>query len=219
VSVTVDIDTGAARARMARSAEAFLAAQRHSRVVRRLRWMLPVGVVVIAVVFALLSLIATLASRISIGSISLQGNQLVMERPRLTGFDSQRRPYEVMAEMARQDIGSPKRFELRRIDASMSFGANGRARVTANEGTFDGDAETFHVRGDIEVTTNIGYTARMEEALVDLKRAGMVTERPVEARNGQDMIRADRLEVSESGAVMVFEGNVRLTITGAEIAP
>jgi lipopolysaccharide export system protein LptC len=217
--LSVFADTGSDSGRMARSRDAFVAAHRHSRTVRRLRWMLPASALIIALLFAVTSLVMSLVGRFSIGSISMQGNQIVMERPRLTGFDGQRRPYEVAAEVARQDISSPKKFDMQRVDASMSFGSSGRARVTADTGHFDGDREVFVARGNIEVTTNVGYVARLEEAEVDLKRATMRSDRPVEARSGQDSIRADRLDVQESGAVVVFEGNVRMIIHSAGIDP
>ncbi len=196
--------------RAARSREAFMAAHRHSRLVRRLRWMLPVGVGALALLFGLAALVTSLIGGVSIGSISLQGNQLVMERPKLTGFDSARRPYEVMADVARQDVTAGRRFQLERVDANMSFGANGRARVVADEGLYDGEAETFHARGNIRVTTNIGYEVRMQEARVDLRGAALISDMPVEVRHVDDTIVSDRLEVRDNGAVIVFDGNVRV---------
>lgn len=201
MTTTADSELRAAR---------FARAERHSRLVRRLRWLLPGLAVTAFGLFVVTSWLATLVEGVSIGPLRLQGTSLVMETPRLTGFDSQRRPYELTAVRARQDVREPRRVELERLDARMGLAANGSVRVVADRGFYDGEKETFRAEGNVRVTSTLGYEMLLEEAFVDIRAQTMVSERPVEGRYGQDRIFADRLQSSRSGEVVVFEGNVQV---------
>ena len=91
-------------------ARKFRMAQRHSRRVRLLRWLLPSAAVsVLAIVtffvwFDPLRFYRNLP--VDFGRISITDNKLTIEAPKLTGFTQDRRPYWVTAESAAQDLGA-----------------------------------------------------------------------------------------------------------------
>lgn len=194
----------------------FARAVRHSRLVRRLRWLLPGLAVTAFGLFVLTSWLATLVEGVSIGPLRLQGTSLVMASPRLRGFDSQRRPYELTAERARQDVREPRRVELDELDARMGLGASGTVRVLAERGFYDGEAETFRAEGNVRVTSTLGYEMLLEEAFVNIRAQTIVSERPVEGRYGQDRIFADRLNSTGNGEVVIFDGNVHVIFNPRE---
>src|SRR5260370_631411 len=82
----------------------FRAAARHSRLVRFLRIAIPAGIVSIAAVI----LVATFLNPFRLiadfpidpGKISLSGTKIIMELPRLSGFTTDSRPYELTARAA-----------------------------------------------------------------------------------------------------------------------
>jgi lipopolysaccharide export system protein LptC len=192
-------------------ARRFAQAERHSRLVRRLRWLLP-GLAGLALgLFALTSWLSSLVEGVSMGPITLSGTSLEMASPRLTGFDSQRRPYELVAHRARQDIREPRKVALDQLDARLGLAANGSVRVVADRGFYDGESETFRAQGNVRVTSTLGYEMLLEEAFVDIRAQTLVSERPVEGRYGEDRIFADRMESSRNGEVVVFDGNVQVT--------
>lgn len=191
-------------------AERFEMARRHSRLVRRLRWLLPASAVLGLVLFVGAGWVRSLLPSVSIGPISLTDGALVMNNPRLSGFDNQRRPYELTAERARQNVSSPRKVELETMSARMNLAANGWLRLTADRGFYDGDVETFTARGNVHVASTLGYEMLLDEAAVDIKKQSMVTTSPVEGRQGENRIYAERMTASEGGAVVVFEGRVRV---------
>lgn len=190
-------------------AKKFRRARRHSRVVRVLRWLLPVSTIAGLGLFAGVGAITSAFPDISIGPLQLQGTSLVMNSPRLTGFDRQRRPYEIVADRARQDIRTPKIVDLETVRIRMDLAANGWMRVTSQSGTYDGDAQTFRGVGTVRVTSSMGYELDLEEALVHIRERTLVSDKPVQARQRENRIDAERMRVSEGGEVIVFEGNVR----------
>jgi len=104
---------------------AFRVAARHSRLVRFLRLAIPAGiaaivsVLLVATFFNPFRLIA--AFPIDPGKISLSGTKIVMELPRLNGFTTDSRPYELTARAAAQDLTKPEILELKDISAQVEL--------------------------------------------------------------------------------------------------
>ena len=97
---------------------AFRAARRHSRLVRILRITVPVvvmmGLTIVALItyFNPLRMLAKLP--INIDNLVVSGTKVTMEQPRLSGFTSDARAYELTADTAAQDMTKPDIVELRR---------------------------------------------------------------------------------------------------------
>ena len=90
-------------------------AVRHSRRVRFLRRAIPIAAVLAVVFLFALTWFNPFAryGGISIGPISVSGTRVVMDAPRLRGFQDETRPYEVTAEDASQDVREPHLVDLR----------------------------------------------------------------------------------------------------------
>jgi lipopolysaccharide export system protein LptC len=175
-----------------------------------LRWLLPATAVLGLVLFAGAGWLRSLVPGVTMGPISLTGGALVMSNPRLTGFDNQRRPYELTADRARQNVSTPRKVELDAMVARINLAANGWLRLTADSGLYDGDNETFRAWGNVHVASTLGYDMLLDDALVNIKAQTLVTEGPVEGRQGENRINAERMSAQEGGAVIVFEGRVRV---------
>ena len=89
----------------------FAAAARHSRVVRVLRVAVPVavilamtGVVAVSIFNPFRILMPKLP--VQIDNLVVSGSKITMENPHLAGFSADRRPYEVRAKAAIQDLAA-----------------------------------------------------------------------------------------------------------------
>jgi lipopolysaccharide export system protein LptC len=201
----------------------FRAAARHSRFVRFLRMAIPAvilavaAVIVVATFFNPFRLIS--AFPIDPGKISLSGTKIVMELPRLNGFTSDSRPYELTARAAAQDITKPEILELKDIDARVELKDGQHVTIKSINGVYDTKGESLKLNDHIVLTSNTGYEARLSEATVNVSTGNIVSESPVEVKLLNGWLNANRLEVMENGDLIRFGGGVELTLNSEQTAP
>lgn len=201
-------------ATVTRDAAAFRAARRHSRIVRLLRKAIPIGS---ALAFAMLVLAPILnpfngIGGLSLGPISLSGSKVTMEKPRLTGFRKDNRPYEVTAASAAQDIRKPNVVELNLMNARVETESGGWVRLESRTGIFDSQKEQMQLNEQIKVATDAGYEAFLKTADIDFKAGTIRSKDPVAVNMGAIRITADTLDVSDNGKIIVFQGRVNTLI-------
>jgi lipopolysaccharide export system protein LptC len=194
----------------------FRAARRHSRLVRLLRIAVPVTVVV-AVLITVLSVyvldplrqLAKLPG--SIGGLVVSGTSITMQQPRMSGFTQDRRPYVVTARAATQDVTKPDTVQLLDLNATIEFKDAGKFELTARSGLFESKQDRLTLQDDILVNS-AAYQAKLSEAVVNVRTNHMVSEHPVEVTMKQGTVNANRLEVTNSGEVIRFEGGVTMVL-------
>ncbi len=199
----------------------FRAAARHSRVVRFLRFAIPAGIAAIASIL----LVATFfnpfrliaAFPIDPGKISLSGTKIVMELPRLTGFTTDARPYELTARAAAQDLTKPEILELKDINAQVELKDGQHVTITSLTGVYDTKGELLRLNDHITVNSSSGYEGHLSEATINVASGNIVSENPVELRLPNGLLNANRLEVMENGAVILFGGGVEMTINPDQV--
>jgi lipopolysaccharide export system protein LptC len=191
-------------------------AGRHSIVVRVVRIGLPIAVVVgltalvLNTYFQPMQMFEKLPS-VS-GKLAVQGSKITMELPRIAGFTRDSRAYELNAETAVQDITKPDIVELQNLRAKMELQDKDVVQVTANSGTYNTKADKIVLRDQIIVTSQQGYKAVLREAAVEMKKGNVVSDQPVEITLPSGMLKANRLEILESGGVIRFERGVVLDL-------
>jgi lipopolysaccharide export system protein LptC len=193
-------------------------ARRHSVLVRVVRIALPAAVIVgltglvLNTYFKPMQIFEKLPS-IS-GKLAVQGSKITMELPRIAGFTRDARAYELNAETAVQDITRPDIVELQNLRAKMELQDKDVVQVTANAGTYNTKADRIMLRDQIVVTSQQGYKALLREAAVEMKKGNVISEQPVEITLPNGMLRANRLEITDSGEVIRFERGVVLNLDG-----
>lgn len=194
-----------------RRADAFVAAARHSRRVRfiRVAILASVGLGALGLAGALFLGGRKPPEGISLGSIGVEGSRVTMSLPKLTGFRSDLRPYEVTARAATQDLKAPTLIELVDLDARIGMGDQGVGHVTARKGRYDNVKETLRLEEDVVMRTDRGYELRLSEGDIDFKAGSLASDKPVEGLMRASTVRADRLRVTDGGRKLVFEGRVR----------
>ena len=196
---------------------AFLAARRHSRLVRVLRVAVPAVVSVALIVVILITYLNPLRMLaklpINIDNLVVSGTKVTMEQPRLSGFTRDARAYELTADTAAQDMTRPDIVELRNIRAKVEMQDKSTMELNAATGLYDAKAETLRLDRDIVLNSSTGYQGRLSEALVDIRKGNVISEHPVEIRLLQGTLNANRLDIIDSGEVIRFHGGVVMDMT------
>ena len=201
----------------------FRAAARHSRFVGFLRFAIPAGIaaivaiILVATFFNPFRLIA--AFPIDPGKISLSGTKIVMELPRLHGFTTDSRPYELTARAAAQDLTKPEVLELKDISAVVELKDGQRVTIKSINGVYDTKGEMLRLNDHITLNSTSGYQGRLSEATVNVTTGNIVSESPVELKLPNGLLNANRLEVVDNGALILFGGGVEMTLTPEQVRP
>ncbi len=213
MSVGVSSSNRAGR-RVTRGGDAYGAALRHSGRVRFLRRAIPVGAFLAVLAIVGISLLAPLGAigGLSLGPVSLSGTKITMSAPKLRGFREGTQPYELTASAATHDTRSPKLIELATIDGHVTLKDQGRAHLSADSGLYDSQKEQLALDGNVRVTTERGYDARLKSAFVDFKAGTVTSKQPVEVTITGATITADTLDVTDNGQHITFAGRVQATI-------
>jgi lipopolysaccharide export system protein LptC len=201
----------------------FRSAARHSRLVRFLRFAIPAVIVFIAAVI----LVATFfnpfrlitAFPIDPGKVSLSGTKIVMELPRVTGYTTDQRPYELTAHAAVQDLTNLEVLELKEISANVELRDGQHVNITSIHGVYDTKAEVLRLNDHIIINSSSGYEGRLSEATVHISSGNIVSESPVEVKLPSGLLNANRLEVRNNGAMIKFGGGVEMNLKPEQMRP
>jgi lipopolysaccharide export system protein LptC len=200
----------------------FRSAARHSRLVRFLRFTIPAAIVMIAAYLLFKTFFnPKLITNFPIdpGKITLSGTKIVMELPRLTGFTTDSRPYEMTARAAAQDLTRPDILELKDIDGRVEMQDGQHITIKSINGVYDTRGELLKLNDHITLTSSSGYEGRLSEATVNVTRGSVVSDSPVEVKLPNGMLNANRLQVMENGAVIVFSGGVEMKLNPEQARP
>lgn len=191
-------------------------AQKHSRRVRWLRIALPIvagiGVLVVTLFLLVDPLRVYRQLPVQFSNISIEGNRITMEAPKLTGFTRDKKPYNVTAASAVQDLTQPNIVELHDIEGSVDQASRGGTEVRAKSGVYDIKAENLQLHGGIEIHSEAGYHVYLNDAFIEVRKGRMMTKNPVNATFPDGSLQAARAEILEHGAVVVFDGGVRVEL-------
>ena len=185
--------------------------RRHSRRVRILKFALPTAAVLLTVGLIGNAVVSSLSGgAIDIRSLTLEGGRLVMDNPNLEGMTAQNRPYEMKARRAIQSVSEPDVVNLEEITARLPIGTSEWADVNAATGTLYRDRNQLEIDSPVELKTSDGLTAHLKSALIDTNAGSVSSDETVKIDYEGSTVTADSMNVSQGGAVLVFERNVRV---------
>jgi lipopolysaccharide export system protein LptC len=195
----------------------FAIAARHSRMVRVLRIAVPAvvglamaGVVAISIFNPFRALMKQLP--VDMDNLVVSGSKITMESPHMSGFTPDQRPYEVWAKTATQDLTDPDRVELKTLRAKVLQEDRSTVTLEARTGLFDTKAQLLDLRKDIFLQSSTGYEARLSQALLDIGKGTVTSEEPVDVKLLNGTLTADKLRITEKGALVRFEGHVVMNL-------
>jgi lipopolysaccharide export system protein LptC len=195
----------------------FAIAARHSRLVRILRIAVPAvvglamaGVVAISIFNPFRALMKQLP--VDMDNLVVSGSKITMEAPHMSGFTPDQRPYEVWAKTATQDLTDPDHVELKTLHAKVLQEDRSTVTLEARTGLFDTKAQLLDLRKDILLQSSTGYEARLSQAMLDIGKGTVTSEEPVDVKLLNGTLTADRLRITEKGALVRFEGHVVMNL-------
>ena len=195
----------------ARRAKAFQEAARHSGRVRFLRRFIVLGalaVVSATVAITVFDPFRVLVKAVTVDKIGLDGSRVTMDKPKLSGFQKDGRAYSLTAATGVQDLKKPTLIELTEIEARIGMADKSNAQITAPKGLYDSTAETMEMSGDVNVRSDSGYDLRMTRVRMEFKTNHMASSEPVSLTMKSGTVKADTIEVLDTGHHIVFEGHV-----------
>jgi lipopolysaccharide export system protein LptC len=194
----------------------FATAARHSRRVRFLRVAIPVVVVIALAVTTLLSIFnpwrMIVKLPLNIGNLVVSGTKITMESPRLSGFTPDKRAYELSARAAAQDLTNPNQVELNDMHAKIELEDKSTVQLDARKGVFDTKTEMLKLDESIILRSSTGYEGHLQEAIVDIQAASVVSTKPVSLKLLNGTLDARNLAISEGGDVVRFDGGVSMVL-------
>lgn len=193
--------------------KAFRAARRHSRNVRVLRLLLPAaGVLAVAGLFALTRLGLPIPVNLSSAGLNITSEAVIMEQPRLTGFDGDNREYAVSAARAIQPLATANRLNLEEIEATITVVGQGVTTIRSGSGLYDHSARTLRLEDGITVNNVGGYALSLIDADIDFGAGTMRSDKRVTVTYADSEVTAERFLATENGKHLIFDGSVRTTV-------
>jgi len=195
----------------------FAIAARHSRMVRVLRIAVPAAVVLSMAVIVGVSIFNPFRMLlpklpIDMDNLVVSGTKITMEAPHLAGYTPDKRPYEIQAKTATQDLTDPDHVELKTLRAKVLMEDRSTLTLDALRGMFDNKQQTLDLHKDIFLQTSTGYEARLSQAFVDMGKGTVTSEEHVDVKLTNGTLSSDRLRITGGGEVVRFEGNVLMNL-------
>ena len=195
----------------------FAVAARHSRMVRLLRIAVPAAVLLSLAAIAGVSVFnpfRMLMPKLPLdsGNLVVSGTKITMESPHLAGYTPDRRPYELVATTAVQDITDPDHVQLNNLRTKLLMEDQSTLFLDARTGIFDNKQQQLDLRKDILLRTTTGYEARLSQAFVDMAKGTVDSDEHVDVKLTNGTLSSDRLRITGGGEVIRFEGHVVMNL-------
>jgi lipopolysaccharide export system protein LptC len=204
----------------------FKIAARHSRMVRVLRIAVPAAVILAMATVVGVSIFNPFRLLLpklplDVGNLVVSGTKITMESPHLAGYTTDRRPYELWAKTATQDLTDPDHVDLKKLRAKLLMEDQSTVTLDALNGLFDSKEQLLDLHKDIYLETTTGYQAWLSQAFVDMGKGTVTSEEHVDVKWADGTISADKLRITGGGEVVRFEGNVVMNLDklGDQAAP
>jgi lipopolysaccharide export system protein LptC len=195
----------------------FAIAARHSRMVHVLRIAVPGAVILSLATIILVSVFNPFRMLLpklplDIGSMVISGTKITMESPHLAGYSQDRRPYEVWAKTATQDVTDPDHVQLKTLRGKVLMEDQSTVTLEAVNGSMDTKQQLLDLHKDIYLQTTTGYEAWLSQAFVDMAKGTITSDEHVDVKWADGKISSDRMKITGGGEVVRFDGNVVMNI-------
>src|SRR5579872_5497059 len=195
----------------------FAIAARHSRMVRALRVAVPAAVILSLATIILVSIFNPFRMLLpklplEMGNLVVSGTKITMESPHLSGYSQDRRPYEVWAKTATQDVTDPDHVELKTLRGKVLMEDQSTVTLEAVNGLMDTKQQLLDLHKDIYLQTTTGYEAWLSQAFVDMGKGTVTSDEHVDVKWSDGKISADTMKVTGGGEVVRFDGHVVMNI-------
>src|SRR6202020_95109 len=195
----------------------FAIAARHSRLVASLRLAVPAAVILSLATIVLVSVFNPFRMLLpklplDMGGMVVSGTKITMESPHMAGYSQDRRPYEVWAKTATQDVTDPDHVELKTLRGKVLMEDQSTVTLEAVNGLMDTKQSLLDLHKDIYVQTTAGYEAWLSQAFVDMNKGTVTSDEHVDVKWADGRISADKMKITGGGEVVSCAGIVVINI-------
>jgi lipopolysaccharide export system protein LptC len=195
----------------------FAIAARHSRLVRALRIAVPAAVILSMAAIVTVSIFNPFRMLLpklplEMDNLVVSGTKITMESPHMSGYTQDRRPYEVWAKTATQDVTDPDHVDLKTLRAKVLMEDQSTVTLDALNGLMDTKQQLLDLHKDIYLRTTTGYEAWLSQAFVDIVKGSVTSEEHVDVKWADGTVSADKLRITGGGEVVRFDGHVVMNI-------
>ena len=122
----------------------------------------------------------------------------------MSGYSQDRRPYEVWAKTATQDVTAPDHVELKTLRGKVLMQDQSTVTLEAVDGLMDTKQQLLELRKDIYLQTTQGYEAWLNQAFVDMGKGTVTSDEHVDVKWADGKISADKMKISGGGEIVAF---------------
>jgi len=148
----------------------------------------------------------------SFEGINLSGKGLKMINPRYSGGSKKLGRYKVEAEYAYQKITATHILELHKITGNILRPDNKSLKLKAHAGVYDTEKEYLNLSGGVDITTNQGMEAHLQNAKINMKNQTITSDKPVQMKVNGNVINANNMRLDIAGKHVLFGGGVKVKL-------
>jgi len=185
----------------------------HDRVVRILRYGLPlvIGVVAAVLVFSPFTQRAEISFLLSKDKVEMAKERMKVTRAEYRGQDAKGQPFALLAGSAVQKSSAEPIVRMTDLSGAIKL-ADGPATIVAKDSAYNMDTEKVAVPGLLRVKSAGGYRIDASNVAVDLKTRSLIGQNGVNGTLNIGTFSANQLTADLDKRVVRLQGNARLRI-------
>ncbi|MGO8780846.1 MAG: LPS export ABC transporter periplasmic protein LptC [Rhodomicrobium sp.] len=149
---------------------------------------------------------------ISVGNVGMNGSEVTMTAPKMSGMRPNGQPFELKGTSGSQDILQPNVVKLFGVDAKIGLDDSSTSIITAGSGIYDSSRNMIWLKGSVHIVNDSGYDVRMPTAFVDIKSSALMTRAPVVMLLNGGRVVANTMNIEDDGHKITFDGDVRSVV-------
>jgi len=185
----------------------------HDRVVRILRYGLPlvIGVVAAVLVFSPFTQRTEISFLLAKDKVDMASERMKVTRAEYRGQDAKGQPFALLAGSAVQKSSAEPIVRMTDLSGAIRLN-DGPATIVAKESAYNMDTEKVAVPGLVQVRSANGYRIDASNVAVDLKTRSLVGQDGVNGALNIGQFSANQLSADLDQRVVRLQGNARLRI-------
>ncbi|WP_374524730.1 LPS export ABC transporter periplasmic protein LptC [Sphingopyxis sp.] len=185
----------------------------HDRIVRILRYGLPlvIGVVAAVLVFSPFTQRAEISFLLAKDKVQMAQERMKVTRAEYRGQDSKGQPFALLAGSAVQKSSAEPIVRMQDLSGAIRL-KDGPATIAAAAGQYDMDTEKVSVPGTVKVRSADGYAIDASNVAIDLKGRSLAGTGGVNGALNIGQFSANQLSADLDARVVRLSGNAKLRI-------
>ncbi|MBA4752154.1 MAG: LPS export ABC transporter periplasmic protein LptC [Sphingopyxis sp.] len=185
----------------------------HDRVVRILRYGLPlvIGVVASILVFSPFTQRAEISFLLSKDKVDMASERMKVTRAEYRGQDAKGQPFALLAGSAVQKSSAEPIVRMTDLSGAIRL-TDGPATIVAKQSAYNMDTEKVDVPGLVQVKSADGYRIDASNVAVDLKTRSLAGQGGVNGSLNIGQFSANQLSADLDKRIVRLQGNARLRI-------